>query len=383
MIARETVRSGRRANFYITENSFIDNYAKDAGPMGIAVYHVLERHMNFETKSTWVGTAKVAELLNTSQRTVQRTLNLLQDLKLIRIIRTPTMTTYVILPVPPRGKTALMPLFDGVEEQGAPPLSDTGVAWATSKTSRATSASQAATEVSRSCDAPVAAYKEEQDLLNKTIEQDFFNRAEIDIIKSAQTLVRALKLPGTAMSAAIAAVEETQRRTNLSMDGIVQDIGNAAIEAERRGTERHEFLESFLAEKFALQILKGLAIPDTKNLISTVAASVRAEMRYTGLTAEAVAQRITEATLEARRNGERIDRFYFENTKWRDGNGSAGRTGTAVDRVNRNRESLLAAARSHAAERDGSDGSEREGGANPGAKQRMAAGSERSSGGRH
>ena len=62
--------------------------------MGIAVYHVLERHMNFETKSTWVGTAKVAELLNTSQRTVQRTLNLLQDLKLIRIIRTATMTTY-------------------------------------------------------------------------------------------------------------------------------------------------------------------------------------------------------------------------------------------------------------------------------------------------
>ncbi len=115
---REAVRSGRKANFYITENSFIDHYACEVGPVGIAVYHVLERHMNCETRSTWVGTARMAELLNLSQRTIQRTLKTLEDLKLIRILRTATMTTYVIVPVPPRAKQATIPLFDQIPDQG-------------------------------------------------------------------------------------------------------------------------------------------------------------------------------------------------------------------------------------------------------------------------
>jgi hypothetical protein len=344
MLARETVRSGRRGNFYITENSFIDDYAREAGPMGIAVYHVLERHMNCETKSTWVGTAKVAELLNTSQRTVQRTLNLLQDLKLIRIIRTATMTTYVILPVPPRGKTAAMPLFDGVDDQDVLSLSDVDVVWATSTSQPTTSesrsatvASHHATSQSRTRDIPDAPYKEEQYSFNKTKEQDLFNKPEVEIIKSAQTLVRALKLTDISMGGAIAAIEEMRKSTNLSMDGIVQEIADAANRAERRGSERHDFLENFLAEKLARRMLKGLALADTVNHISAVAASIRAEKTYTGLTAEAVAEHITKAVLEARRNGERIDRFYFENTKWRDGNG----TGKGRSSAERNLDAAL------------------------------------------
>jgi len=296
--------------------------------MGIAVYHVLERHMNFETKSTWVGTARVAELLNTSQRTVQRTLNLLQDLKLIRIIRTATMTTYVILPVPPRGKTATMPLFDGVDDGDLPP-SDTGVAWATPESYSATVTSRHATSASQISDIPDAPYKEEQDSFNKNKEQDLFNKPEIEIIKSAQILVRGLKLPDTSMSSAIAAIEEMRRGTNLSMDGIVQDIANAANQADRNGIERHDFLENFLAEKLARRMLKGLALAETKNHISAVAASIRAEKTYTGLTAEAVAEHMTKAALEARRNGQRLDRFYFENTRWRDGNGTGKGRSTA------------------------------------------------------
>ncbi len=349
--------------------------------MGIAVYHVLERHMNFETKSTWVGTAKVAELLNTSQRTVQRTLNLLQDLKLIRIIRTATMTTYVILPVPPRGKTATMPLFDGVDDGDVLPSNDTDVSWATRESYSATSASRQTTSASQMGDISDAPYKEEQDSFNKTKKQESFNKAEIEIIKSAQTLVRGLKLTDISMSGAIAAVEEMRKGTSLSMDGIVQEIADAANSAERKGTEKHDFLENFLSDKLARRMLKGLALADTDNYISAVAASIRAEKTYTGLTAEAVAERITKAALEARRNGERLDRFYFENTKWRHGNGAAGKTGAAVDRVNRNRESLLAAARSHAAERVRPDGGECEGGSDAGAEQRMATSSQRSSGG--
>src|ERR1700733_4069986 len=99
---RETVRSGRRENFYITDNSFIDHYARKLQPTDIAVYHALERYMNCQTRSTWVGTARIAEVLNVSQRTVQRSLKTLEDLKLVRILRTPTLTTYFIVPVPPR-----------------------------------------------------------------------------------------------------------------------------------------------------------------------------------------------------------------------------------------------------------------------------------------
>jgi len=119
------------------------------------------------------------------------------------------------------------------------------------------------------------------------------------------------------MSAAIAAVEERTRRTKLSMDGIVQDIATAANLAERRGIEKHEFLEDFLADKSARQIVKDLDLPATNNLISTVTASIKAEATYTRLPVEKVPALITNAAVEDRRRGIAIDRFYFEGVKWR------------------------------------------------------------------
>src|SRR5271165_5854112 len=114
---REIVRSGRKANFYITENSFIDDYAREVGLGGIAVYHVLERYSNCETRSTWIGTAKMAKLLDLSQRSIQRHLKKLDDLRLIRIVRTETLTTYFVVPVPPRQKSTATPLFDHALDQ--------------------------------------------------------------------------------------------------------------------------------------------------------------------------------------------------------------------------------------------------------------------------
>ena len=179
---REFFRSGRRANFYITENSFIDHYAGDVGTTGVAVYHVLQRHANYETHSTWIGTAKMAKLLNLDQRTIQRTIRKLESLRLIRIIRSENMTTFYIDPVPPRAKTTSTPLFDRIPE---PPTDqgDTDVV-STTPLSRPTTVmspdttvpSRHATFMPQVNDTHVAPYKEEQDLPNNTQEQDFLNK---------------------------------------------------------------------------------------------------------------------------------------------------------------------------------------------------------------
>src|SRR5229473_2129290 len=141
---REAVRSGRRANFYITENSFIDHYARDVGTTGVAVYHVLERHVNCETRSTWIGTAKMAKLLNVDQRTIQRTIKKLESLRLIRIVRSENMTTFFIVPVPPPAKTTSTPLFDEMLDS-VPYDHDTDVATTTPESPAPAFASPAAT----------------------------------------------------------------------------------------------------------------------------------------------------------------------------------------------------------------------------------------------
>jgi DNA-binding transcriptional ArsR family regulator len=324
---REIVRSGRRENYYVTDNSFIDHYAREMQPVDIAVYHALERYANCHTRSTWVGTAKIAEVLNVSQRTVQRSLKVLEDHKLIRIVQTSTLKMYFIVPVPPRAKMAAIPLFDRIEEEEFS-IRDISVAEATSASPLPSSpsrmpsqVSREATTASRSRDTVGGPYKEEQDLLNKTIEQDLFNKfseeERLEIKGSAQRIMTILRLPDSSISDAIAAVEEKRRQTKLSMDGIVQDIVTEARLAERRGIENHEFLEDFLAERYAREILKNLDLPVTNSLISTVKASVKAEVTYRRLPIEKVAALVTSAAIEDRRRNVAIDRFYFEGVKWR------------------------------------------------------------------
>jgi len=247
MLMSESVRSGRKANFYITENSFIDNYAREAGPFGIALYHVLERYMNCETRSTWVGTAKMADILSVSQRTVQRHLKTLEDLKLIRILRSETRTIYIVMPVPPRTKAApTIPLFDAITDEDVIQVGDTSDAWATPVSHKATPVTPTATSVSHTSDTSDAPYKEEQDLFNKTNEQ--------------------------------------------------------RSHAPRKSAER---------------IIAMLGLPVTTSNLSMVEAAVVAEATYTGVSLEEAAQLIANAAIEDRNRGMPINKFYFEDVKWR------------------------------------------------------------------
>jgi hypothetical protein len=312
IVMRENIRSGRKANFYITENSFIDHYAKAVGPMCAMVYNVLERYMNSETRSTWVGTSKIAQVVGTTQRTVQRNLKTLEEFKLIKILRTASATIYVVLPVPPRPKEATIPLFDAVDDQDIVWQVDTAVAEATQVSFGTTPLSHYTTTASQERDSGDTPNKEEQNLFNKTHEQE-----NHEIKKTSQRILKILELPDSSLPAAEAAVGLKVRQTKLSMDGILQRIVTDANLAERMGTSKQKFLEDFLAQTCAQEILDNLSLPITNSLISIVTAAVKAEAKDTGLSIEEAATRITSAATEDRRSGTSIDRFYFENVKWR------------------------------------------------------------------
>lgn len=148
------------------------------------------------------------------------------------------------------------------------------------------------------------------------------------VVVAAFRILRILGLPETFISAAIAAAEALARRTDLSMDGIVQHITTEANTAQRLGVSREEFLNDFLARNCAREILGVLNLPVSNNFILRIAAVVKAEAKDTGLSLEDTAQRITQAASEDRRKGLKVDIFYFEDVRWR----SSGRTNKAEQR---------------------------------------------------
>jgi hypothetical protein len=241
---RENIRSGRRANFYITENNFIDHYAKAVGPMCAVVYNVLERYMNSETRSTWVGTAKIAEVVGATQRTVQRNLKTLEEFKLIRILKTASATTYVVLPVPARPREATVPLFDAVDDQDVLWKGDTSVADATQESFAATEPSYCTTPVSRIRDTGDSPNKEEQNLLNKTTEQETSNpSAAPSTRKTAEGLVQLVGLPVTFGNVSMVekAVVAEASHTGRSVKEAFEFIGKAALEASERGVPINKY----------------------------------------------------------------------------------------------------------------------------------------------
>lgn len=339
---REVVRSGRRANFFIIENSFIDHYAAKVGGSGMAVYSVLTRCANSETRETWISASKIAELVGIDRSTVYRKLKELEDLRLIRSMRTREKTIYVVLAVPPpRPKSGSTPLFDSIEGESVdahsvwpPPTipeilacvgeNDSHHANSSVASAQHTVASgqHAVAPVQPACRSQENANKEEQDSVNKTQEQYFLNKNweddETKIAETAQRILNVLGLPNSSFTAAIAAVRQKARSTKLSRDGVVQEIGTAANYAERRGVEKRDFLDDFLAQASAQTMLKDLGLPMTNSLVATVTAAIKAEVTYTGgLPVEEVAAFITTAALDDRRRSVVLDRFYFENVKWR------------------------------------------------------------------
>lgn len=363
---REAVRSGRRANFFITENRFIDCYAAKVGGSGIAVYSILQRCANSDTKETWISAHKMAQVLDMDKSTVYRQLKQLEDLRLIKSMRTREKTIYVVLPVPPPpAEIGPTPLFDALEfktdhqESIWPPVAQTQMSPTCESDSHRCNQSVAPVQQTVSPVQPVSRTgknrnKEEQDLINKTQEQDFRGNKTLEqqppeINEAAERILEILGLPTTLITTAAAAVRAEIRQTGMSIDGVATRIATAANLARRRGVASDKFLEDFVAQAFAQQVIENLNLPATSSLISIVTAAVKAEGKYTGQSLEKVADSITRAALEDRQRGTPIDKFYFEDTKWRIANGGRNKAEQQFDRISRARERAIEniKARSH------------------------------------
>jgi hypothetical protein len=330
---REAVRSGRRASFFITENRFIDCYAAKVGGNGVAVYSILQRCANSHTRKTWISADKMAEVLAINRSTVYRHLRQLEDLRLIKIVRERDKTTYYVLDVPPpRPELGPTPLFDAIDfktldqDPTWPPVAPTGISPISENDSYqcdsvVASAPQSVLSVQPVSRTGANRNKEEQDFFNKTQEQDFFNKTfendNSQIMESAQRIIDILRLDDKFMGAAVAAIELKTEGTKLSMDGVVQEICTEANHAERRGVSRENFLADFLARTLAQRILDKINLPPTNNVITTVAAALKVEAKDRELGLQETAALITTSAIDDRRRGIVIDRFYFENCKWR------------------------------------------------------------------
>jgi hypothetical protein len=247
----ETVRSGRHANFFIIENSIVDNWAGVLGPISIAVYCCLWRHADGDD-STFIGTSKLAEKLKLSPRAMQRALKTLADHKLIRIARTAKpvrRTVFHMLPVPSPAKgPAPMPLFDSVRDQSSSPGAQSG-AKRRRKAGDCTGARVGglATAQSPGGDCTVVSLLMEQDPFNKRGEKP--------------------EPPGSS--------------------------------------------------DLALKMIQVLALPNTVGKLKIIEAAIVAEAAFRECSPEDAAQAITQHAMEDRRRGVAIDRWYFEETKWR------------------------------------------------------------------
>jgi DNA-binding transcriptional ArsR family regulator len=365
---REAVRSGRRANFYITENSFIDHYAREVGTTGIAVYHALARHANCETRSTWVGTAKVAELLGVEQRTVQRALKKLESLNLIRIIRSSNMTTYFLIPVPARPKTAtVIPLFDQIPDQEFTDENTAAEEDATSTSSiasflsrhathassptspvsfPATSTSQSTTVQSRSRDIRDIPYKEEQNLGNNTFEQEYFTEQEILTAQEcANRIIDRLERDSkgnipTTIGSVVEIVRAEARHTGRPISGSVSRITTAWNLASRYGISPEIFLENYIPRILAKGLIENLQLAATNGFISTVAEAVKAEAKRMGCSQEEATKFIRGKALDESLGGGALKLSYFENMKWRNSNATY-KPSASTQRSERTKQNIL------------------------------------------
>jgi hypothetical protein len=340
---REAVRSGRRANFFITENRFIDCYAAKVGGSGVAVYSILQRCANSETRETWISADRMAEVLDMDRSTVYRQLKQLENLRLIRSMRTREKTIYVVLPVPAPPKEAeSTPLFDATDPKPSSghftwsPIASERISCDNENELQDRDSSVASTQSNVAQEPPSGRAgknrnKEEQDSLNKTQFQDSRNKSHADVMKAAQTVVRGLGLPEEFMSAAVAAVEKTKEQWNVSADSIAIRLVTDANAARRKNIQNTEFLRDFLAQKLASQIVRDLSLSVTRFFVEDVAASVKAEAAYAQSSLEEAATFITGVATEDRDSGKDINRSYFENTKWR----NRGRTGKGQQQFER------------------------------------------------
>jgi hypothetical protein len=137
---------GRRVDFFMMDDLIVDKYIPRMGMYGLGIYVILCKHADYKTHQTFIGHPRIAVLANIGRRTIQRELDNLVSLGLLK--RT-------------SGKVAgLENLYEIVDprtlEQGAPMATPEGAPMKTGCADKDTEGAPMATP-----------YIEEQELINQ------------------------------------------------------------------------------------------------------------------------------------------------------------------------------------------------------------------------
>lgn len=151
-------------------------------------------------------------------------------------------------------------------------------------------------------------------------------------------------------------------------DTFTPDLGTGNREQGKEGFSREPLQHPLNHARRMMEVL-GLS----ERILRSIEAGLVAEVQFSGNDLSETAQFITNWCIEKRRCGMTIDRFTFDSTKWRTENGNKQQVSPSVSRDEQTCESLLTAARNHAAKRDSIDGGERKNSPRSGDQRRIPA----------
>jgi len=93
--------------------------------------------------------------------------------------------------------------------------------------------------------------------------------------------------------------------------------------------------------QYAERLLEILGMPQSFQNKTIIAQAIEAEAKYTGRQLASVAEFLAAKARDDRDEGISIDKFYFEDCKWRNGNGKAKPVSASAARSDRSKRNIL------------------------------------------
>jgi hypothetical protein len=150
---------------------------------------------------------------------------------------------------------------------------------------------------------------------------------------------------------AILGCTETPHKNGEHRQPIKEAETTTEITAENIGQDT---LPEFHSLEYARKLLEEINSPVTKQNNIAVSAALDSLVR-SGKSKAAAYEFLLASASDAIERGERVDKFWFEDAKWRGVNGNGTRLSSQQQRTQRGRKAILDAAVSYARERAGTD----------------------------
>jgi len=279
----ETFVDSAKGNFFVIENSLIDRFGSKLKAPGLAVYAALKRHANSKSGEAYVGVEKIGAKLSLSKRSTYRYLQLLEELKLIRIVRMSERTIYYVLPVPRTAsqtpQSDLGPLFEAVPLETLSATTDT----------QCHQRHDVLPPAAQGCATGGNRNKEEQDLFNKT----------------------------------------SLNKTDLNKTGKKEPPPEPTPDSEAEALE--SATPDLPAGALARGLLERIHLPITPTNITAASAAITAvQLQRGNATAQDSCDWLEWKAVAAQEAGAKVNKFWFEDGSY---NANGGRNGNANDRL--------------------------------------------------